>query len=93
MPLIVYGLERMLIQRKPLVYVLSLSVMMFANYFIAYMICIFLVIYFIIFMVQYTDKFDLKKILFKCAMFGINSLIAAGICAWFWCQCLMDFLV
>ena len=56
---------------------------MFANYFIAYMICIFLVIYFIIFMVQYTDKFDLKKILFKCAMFGINSLIAAGICAWF----------
>lgn len=83
LPLIVYGLERMLIRRKPLVYVLSLSVMMFANYFIAYMICIFLVIYFIIFMVQYTDKFDLKKILFKCAMFGINSLIAAVVCAWF----------
>ena len=78
LPLIVYGLERMLIQRKPLVYVLSLSIMMFANYFIAYMICIFLVIYFIIFMMQYTDKFDLKEILFKCAMFGINSLIAAG---------------
>ena len=49
LPLIVYGLERMLIQRKPLVYVLSLSIMMFANYFIAYMICIFLVLYFIIF--------------------------------------------
>ena len=65
LPLIVYGLERMLIQRKPLVYVLSLSIMMFANYFIAYMICIFLVIYFILFMMQYTDKFDLKEILWK----------------------------
>ena len=83
LPLIVYGLERMLISRKPLVYVASLSIMMFANYFLAYMICIFLVIYFIIFLIQYNDKFDIKKILFQCLMFGVNSLIAAGICAWF----------
>lgn len=83
LPLIVYGLERMLIERKPLVYVVSLSIMMFANYFIAYMICIFLVIYFVIFLIQYNNKFDIKRILFQCLMFGINSLIAGGICAWF----------
>lgn len=83
LPLIVYGLEQMLRTGKPLVYVISLSIMMFANYFIAYMICIFLVIYFIIYLIQYNDKFNLKKIFIQCALFGINSLIAAGICAWF----------
>lgn len=83
LPLIVYGLERMLIDRKPLVYILSLSLMMFANYFIAYMICIFLVIYFLIFLVQYNNKFDWKKLLLQCLLFGVNSLIAAGLCSWF----------
>lgn len=83
LPLICLGLEKLIFENKPLLYVCSLALLMFANYFIAYMVCIFLVIYFIILMVSNKKLWNKKTIFYKLGMFGINSLVTAGICAFF----------
>lgn len=46
LPLVVYGLERLLRTGKYLTYTLSLAYCLFANYYIGFMLCIFLVLYF-----------------------------------------------
>lgn len=83
LPLICLGVEKLIFENKPLLYVCSLALLMFANYFIAYMVCIFLVIYFIILIVSNKKLWNKKTIFYKLAMFVINSLITAGICAFF----------
>lgn len=47
LPLVVYGLERLLRTGKYLTYTLSLAYCLFANYYIGFMLCIFLVLYFV----------------------------------------------
>lgn len=83
LPLVCLGVEKLIFENKPLLYVCSLALLMFANYFIAYMVCIFLVIYFIILIVSNKKLWNKKTIFYKLAMFVINSLITAGICAFF----------
>lgn len=46
-PIILLGIERIIKKGKPALYCVSLAVMIFANYYMAYMICIFCVIYFL----------------------------------------------
>ena len=48
LPLITLGIEHIINKEKPFLYIISLVIMLFANYFIAYMICIFSVLYFLI---------------------------------------------
>lgn len=83
LPLITLGIEYIVNDKKPLLYILSLAIMLFANYFIAYMLCIFSVLYFVIYMFIKFDKFEFKKILKKCLIFSISSFLAAGLCAFF----------
>ena len=45
-PIILLGIQRIIKKGKPALYCISLAVMIFANYYMAYMICIFSVIYF-----------------------------------------------
>ena len=40
LPIIMYGINRIIDDKKPLLYTISLAVMLFSNYFIGYMICI-----------------------------------------------------
>lgn len=81
LPLIILGIENIVNYKKPLLYIISLTVMLFANYFIAYMICIFSVIYFIGYLFIKTDKFEYKIICNKILLFFISSLIAGGLMA------------
>src|SRR5574344_352407 len=83
LPLVVLGIENLINKNKPLLYIISLAVMLYANYFIAYMICIFSVIYFIGYLINQTEKFNLKTILKKVGLFGLSSLLAGGLCACF----------
>jgi uncharacterized membrane protein YfhO len=83
LPLITLGIEKIVNENKYLLYVISLAIMLFANYFIAYMICIFSVLYFIAYLIIKTSKWDIKNILKKCLIFGFSSLLAGGLCAWF----------
>ena len=77
LPLVVLGLERLVDNNKPLLYIISLSIMMYANYFIGYMIAIFIVIYFISYLLM-VDKKNKKKILL---IFVISSALVGGLCA------------
>lgn len=48
-PLIILGIEKIIKKGKPTLYCVSLAVMIFANYYMAYMVCIFSVLYFLTF--------------------------------------------
>ena len=82
-PLIAYGIDELVNKNKIKVYIISLAMMLFINYFIGYMLCIFSVLYFIMQMIIETNKFDFKKIIKKCLTFAGSSLIAGGLCAIF----------
>lgn len=76
LPLIMLGINKIIEEEKPLLYIVSLALMLFANYFIAYMICIFSVLYFIG-VLFYKGNYKIKNILKKCLIFGISSILAA----------------
>lgn len=81
LPLVVLGIERLVDNRKILLYVLSLSLMLFSNYFMGFMICIFSVIYFLVYSF-FLSKLDFKKdFINRGFLFGICSLIAGGLVA------------
>ncbi len=46
LPVILLGIERIINKAKPLTFIFALAVIMFSNYYMAYMVCIFSVIYF-----------------------------------------------
>ncbi len=48
-PLIIFGIERIINQRKPSVYIAFLALTLWSNYYMGYMTCIFSVIYFIVY--------------------------------------------
>ncbi len=80
LPIIMYGINKIVEEEKPNLYIISLMIMLFANYFIGYMICIFSVLYFIgVFL--YKRNFKLKNIIKKFVMFAISSLLAGGLIA------------
>ena len=81
LPLIVYGIEKIIDDHKPLIYIISLALMLLANFFIGYMICLFSVLYFIAYLILQTKKFDLKLLFKKCLIFGFSSLLAGGLLA------------
>ncbi len=80
LPLIMVGINKIIQEEKPNVYIISLAVMLFANYFIGYMICIFSVFYFLGVFI-YKQNFKFKNILKKCLMYILSSLLAAGLVA------------
>ncbi len=47
LPVVLYGIEKIINKGKPLTFILALAVTMFSNYYMAYMVCIFSVIYFL----------------------------------------------
>lgn len=77
LPLIILGVEKLVDDDKPLLYIISLALMIYANYFIGYMIAIFVAIYFLTYLLM-TDKKDKKKILIN---FIVSSLLIGGLCA------------
>lgn len=80
LPLITLGIIKIIDENKPLLYIFSLSIMLFANYFIGYMICIFSVLFFISYFI-YKGNFKIKNILSKCFTFAVSSFISAGLVA------------
>lgn len=74
LPLIILGLEKMIDKNKPLLYIISLTLAIYSNYYIAFSICIFLIIYFLyyVFLIRISKKVIFRKLL----SFIKNSLIA-----------------
>lgn len=78
LPLIMLGINRLVIDGKPIFYAVILAIMLFANYFIGYMICIYCVLYFIV-LLFIKVKFNLKIYIKKTLYFILFSLLAAGL--------------
>lgn len=84
LPLIMYGIEKLVDEEKKLNYVIPLAIMFVANFYIGYMTAIFCVLYFIYYVLFGSEKFkyNAKSIFGVCIRFGVCS-ITAGMCAAF----------
>ncbi len=80
LPLIMLGINKIIEEEKPMFYIISLALMLFANYFISYMICLFSVVYFIGLFI-YKGNFKFKNIVKKGLMFALSSILSAGLIA------------
>ncbi|WP_373471923.1 YfhO family protein [Carnobacterium alterfunditum] len=85
LPLIVLGLERLIDKKAGLLYSIFLGIMLFANYYIAYMICLFLICYFIFRLVSVSYpkempwKMKFKETLVSIGLFIWHSVLGAGL--------------
>ena len=79
LPLIILGIENIINKNNGILYTISLSIMLFSNYFIGYMICIFSCIYFIAYLIIKTKKINIKKMLKTILLFTICSLISGAL--------------
>lgn len=75
-PLIMLGFQRMLDERDPKLYVLSLFYALYCNYYIGYIICLFLVLWFFVYRHQTIRKFFADGI-----RFAVYSLLSGGMAA------------
>ena len=79
LPLIILGLEKLIDGEKPYLYAVSLAILMFSSYYMAYMVCIFSVLYAISY---YAGKQSFgKKLFIAIGKFIGGSLLAAGLAA------------
>lgn len=86
-PIAILGLHKVLEENKPSLYIISLALMIWTNFYIAYMGCIMLVIYAIYLLIRMPRPYNISKRehLIKqtgaLLRFGLYSILAAGICA------------
>ncbi|NLL92662.1 MAG: YfhO family protein [Clostridiales bacterium] len=79
LPLITLGLEKLVKEKKYLLYTITLGIAIFSNYYIAIMICIYLVIYFLIQLFSSECEKNFKYFAGRIWLFAKYSLIAGGI--------------
>lgn len=74
-PLIIWGLEKLVKEGKPVLYCVTLALSILTNFYISIMICIFLVLYFMALL--FTEERFVKP----CWQFGLYSLLAGALAA------------
>lgn len=85
-PLVILGLERLIKEKKPILYTASLAMVLLCNYYIGYMLCIFTAIYFFYYFLAH-DKDELnargEKNHFGASLLrvGVYSALALGLSA------------
>lgn len=75
-PLIMLGFRRMLEERDPKLYVISLFYALYCNYYIGYIICLFLVLWFFV----YEHK-NIRRFFVNGIRFAVYSLLSGGMAA------------
>ena len=61
LPLIAYGIEKIICEGKCKIYIISLALAVFSNYYIGFMLCIFSCIYFLYYYACTAKKLNIKK--------------------------------
>lgn len=74
LPLIILGFSKLMEEKKPNMYVLSLFYCLYCNYYIGFIVCIFLVLWFLV----YSHR-SIKEFFTNGVFFAFYSIIAAGI--------------
>lgn len=87
-PIVLIGLDKLINKESPLLYIVSLFISIFSNYYISYMLCIFCVLYFLyeVFL-KYNDK---KEIFQLSKKFIIISLFTGLMCSFFLVPCFFE---
>ncbi len=80
LPLILYGAERLVQEKKGLFYCITLGLSILSNYYISIMICIFMVMYVIVQVILYPPK-GIKGMAATAVRFCFYSLLAGGLAA------------
>lgn len=79
-PLIALGLEKLIKNGTYKTYIITLTLTIFVNFYIAFLVCIFATFYFLVKLFsEYSIKNDLKIILDRIIKFAILSLIGGGL--------------
>lgn len=82
LPVIIFGIEKIILGKKPYMHVLSLTTALITNYYIGWMLCVFSVIYFVFKLILSTGRIcDLKLQMRTIVKFIVSSLISAGLSA------------
>ena len=81
-PVVMLGLEKLVREKKGMLYSISLGICILSNYYISIMICIFMVIYFFaVLILESCKERRWKDYLINCGQFGFYSLMAGGVAA------------
>ncbi len=78
-PIVLLGLEKLVKEKKPALYAITLAISIWSNYYIAIMLCIFLVFYFG--WLFFAEVKGIKEKLWALVRFGLYSLLAGGVSA------------
>ncbi|MBE6719889.1 MAG: hypothetical protein E7571_04415 [Ruminococcaceae bacterium] len=93
-PLVILGIEKIVDERKPLLYIASLTVLLYSTYYIGFMTCIFAVVYFFAYLAMSPSKAKpkplkavkkvnengkKKKVTFSLEPLRQNRLISSGV--------------
>lgn len=79
-PLIILGLEKLVKEKKGMLYCITLGICILSNYYISIMICVFMVMYFVCLLIL-EGRRSAKDFFISLAQFGIYSLIAGALAA------------
>lgn len=79
LPLIILGVDALLLKRNPLYYVLPLSLTILSNYYTGYMICLFLGLYFPYAYLIANDSFSWKSFIKQFGHFIFYSVLSVGL--------------
>ena len=75
-PIIMLGYERLIRDKKPVLYIVSLALCAYCNFYIIYLIALFLCLWFVL------DEYEsIKDFIVKGIWFALSSLLAAGMTA------------
>ena len=82
LPLVVLGIESLVDNNKSLLYIFSLALVIYCNYYIGFIICIFCVLYFIMYLFT-SDKYNKKQLVNKTIRFILSSICVGLLCSFF----------
>lgn len=86
-PIVLIGLDKLINKESPLLYIISLFISIFSNYYISYMLCIFCVLYFLY---EVFLKYNKKEILQLTKKFIIISFLTGLMCSFFLIPCFFE---
>lgn len=81
LPLVALGIERIIKNGKPAIYITALALTMFSNYYMSFMMCMFAILYFIVYYISNYTVSEYKRFLKSGTMFAFASFCAAGLMA------------
>lgn len=81
LPLIVFGLRRLMRDRKPLLYCISLFLCVLSNFYSGYFVCLFLVVFAPVCYMTVIEKPTIRNFFRSAGHFSLYSLIGGGLAA------------